>query len=100
MTDETDYVRRTCEAATTGPWRIERDFGEGGARWDVFAETEHVARAIALLGSTWREALAVIEALGHVRTFRNDPTVLDEALRRLDTYHAAVRAHREASDGE
>ena len=77
MRTETDYVRRTCEA-----------------------NGEPDARAIALLGSTWQEALAVIEALGHVRTFRRDPTVLDEALRRLDDYHAAVRAHREASDGE
>ena len=89
MTDETDYVRRTCEAATPGPWRA------GVCSPDLFAN----ARAIALLGSTWREALAVIEAAEKC----GEPTRGDYPDDRrgalaaaLDDYHAAVRAHREA----
>lgn len=85
MSDELDYVREVCEA---GP----------------------AIHASVLLGSTWREVLAVIEAAAALRPICMTGGVLDSPativvddasqalVRALDAYRVAVRAHQERSD--
>lgn len=144
--DEIEYVREVCEAATPGPWRRERGAQESrfsrspenlvlsvcdgsgmpvGDHWISGDVSLTDARAIALLGSTWREREAVIEAADARDIYR--PRCIRPILGKelagpvyrgavpreekrcgdcvacrlrdaLDAYRAAVRAHRERSE--
>ena len=95
MSDETKYVREVCEAATPGPYRVDTGAPDPivrnseGAPVAICTAFHHncAARAIALHGSTWREALAVIECAVSPRQAGLHQVV--------DAYLAAVRAHRD-----
>ncbi len=106
MADEIEYVREVCGWAAPGPWRAVPD-GEGwahilnGQRHRVIAGAgEASAPSIALLGSTWRETLAVIEAAITMRRAQKErgPYCVQEACDvedALEAFRAAVRAHRD-----
>lgn len=109
--DEIAYARGVVEAATPGPWRANGEgvwHGESKVAappklTDVRASGGRAdAEAIALHGSTAREALAVIEAVAEWQACDADPGecfvldgVLDRAVDALDAWRTAVRAHRE-----
>lgn len=107
MSDEIDYAREVLEAAKPGPWTV-----GGGSRQDprchLFCPegwphadslSPQDACAIALLGSTWREALAVIEeaakAGSTVGYHPDSRRFYDMRLRSaLDAWRVAVRVFR------
>ena len=93
---EIDDVRAVLDAATPGPWRVtpndlgvESESNSPGMLAELYGDTTEAmgidARAIALLGSTWREALDVIEIAASPR---------QAGLRQaVDAWRAAVREH-------
>jgi len=100
---EIDDVRAVLDAATPGPWRWthhewnagwksdrlmagdERVLSMATSAFEGRAPSDEDARAIALLGSTWREALDVIEIAASPR---------QAGLRQaVDAWRAAVREH-------
>lgn len=110
MSDEIEYVRGVVEAATGGPWEARNYRSYPQEEWGV-AEAldmppliddaiarEEDARAIALLGSTAAEALAVIEAAvewENVETAEDETAASYSLLTAMNAWREAVRQHRE-----
>lgn len=114
MSDEAEYVREICEAATPGPWTITTN--DPGAPFPTHAHIPEVltvydgewdqmsvpnARAIALYGSIWAEVLAVIERLrDHWSMCTHEDHEGDPCLdcAAFEAYRAAVRAHHDRTE--